>query len=217
MYRIILMGNGDYKKTLHRCKTRDTAFINYRKLKLENEQVLFPRKFINSHGIQPIDYEIFIVKDYELNDKMRIRRSKLGKTYEEKPLFGIWTALDSSDFNIEETFWLYGKESNDRITITDILDMLRVVDNQKDVKQLIIVHNKLIIHSNTIFEMIICKCKKDAQRLHHELQKLYIKYEISGCLFMGTATPATVSRMYEIIKENTDWLIEKIRRTSTRP
>jgi len=58
--------------------------------------------------------------------------------------------------------------------------------------------------------MIICKCKKDAQRLHHEIAKAAKKNKMKSLLFMGTATPATVSKMYEIIKENTNWTKEKI-------
>ena len=217
MYRIILLGNGEYKKALHKHKNRENAFINYRKLKLTNEKVIFPRKYVNSHAIQPINYELFIVKKYEPGDKMRIRRDRFGKTYEEKPLFELWTVLDSSHYEIEETFWMYGKSSNDRIIITDIMSMLHVVSDAKDIKQLIVVHNKLVIHSDTVFEMIICKCEKDAQRLHHQLHKLCVKDDVKGYLFMGTATPASVSEMYEIIKENTNWNIKKIRRTSTRP
>ena len=65
--------------------------------------------------------------------------------------------------------------------------------------------------------MIICKNKLDAQRLHHALQKATKKARIKSLLFMGTASPASVSRMYDVILDNTDWSIEKIRRTSTRP
>jgi len=34
---------------------------------------------------------------------------------------------------------------------------------------------------------------------------------------MGTASVSSISYMYDIISDNTDWTIEKIRRTSTRP
>jgi hypothetical protein len=34
---------------------------------------------------------------------------------------------------------------------------------------------------------------------------------------MGTASKASISKMYDLILEKTDWNIEKIRRTSTRP
>ena len=64
---------------------------------------------------------------------------------------------------------------------------------------------------------MICKCKKDAQRLHHELDKAVKKSKIKGLVFMGTASKVMIGRMYDIIQENTGWDILKIRRTSTRP
>ena len=81
-------------------------------------------------------------------------------------------------------------------------------------KQAIVVHNKLIIHNEDQFDMVICKCIDDAQRLHHVLAKVT---KINNILFMGTASQATISRMYDLIKEKTGWPIQKIWRTTTRP
>ena len=88
---------------------------------------------------------------------------------------------------------------------------------KKMVKQIIVVHNKLLIYNENQFDMVICKNLEDAQRLHHTLAKICKKQKIKSLLFMGTATPATISRMYDLILENTNWNIDKIRRTSTRP
>jgi hypothetical protein len=219
MYRVILTKNGEYKQTLHRCKTRKTSFLNYRRLIEENESVIFPRKFINYGTIKPVKYKIYVVKDTEEGDEFRTVRDSLGRTYKEKPLFDIWTVLDDHDYEIEETFWMFGRSPiHDRVTIGDIAKALMInINKDKLTKQIIVVHNKLVIYNEDQFDMIICKCKKDAQRLHHELQKATKKNRIKGLIFMGTATPASVSRMYEVIHEHTKWSMEKIRRTSTRP
>ena len=87
----------------------------------------------------------------------------------------------------------------------------------KMVKQIIIVHNKLVIYNEDQFDMVLCKNKNDAQRLHHSLAKIARKQKIKSLMFMGTATPATITRMYDLIKESTGWPIQKIKRTSTRP
>jgi hypothetical protein len=65
--------------------------------------------------------------------------------------------------------------------------------------------------------MVLCKNLEDAQRLHHTLAKIAKKQKIKSLMFMGTATPATISRMYDLIHEETGWPYIKIRRTSTRP
>ena len=219
MYRVILTKNGDYKMTLHRCKTIETSFMNYHKIIDTNKSVLFPKKFINYGGIKSVKYRVYIVKDTEKNDEFRSRRDSIGRTYKEKPLFGIWTVLDDHPYELEETFWMYGKDSkNDRITIHEIMNRLMInINDIKQSKQIIIVHNKLVIYNEKQFDMVICKCKKDAQRLHHDLDRVVAKSKIKGLVFMGTANKVMIGRMYDIIQENTGWDILKIRRTSTRP
>jgi len=218
-YRVILLRNGEYKKTIHRCKTKKTSFINYQIIKKKNEGVIFPKKHINSGGIKPVEYKICIVKDFEEGDSERTLRDSLGRVYKEKTLFGIWTVLASNEYNFEETFWVYSHDPiHDRRTISEIMKPLMMGANRaKYTKQIIVVHNKLLFHSEEEFSMIICKNKLDAQRLHHALHKAAKKNDIKSLVFMGTASPATVSRMYDIILDNTDWPIEKIRRTSTKP
>ena len=219
MYRVILTKNGEYKQTLHRCKTNDTSFINYHRIIEENKTVIFPKKYVNYNGIIPVEYKIYVVKDLEDTDEPRVVRDKMGRVKTEKPMFGIWTVLADHEYQLEESFWMWPRNSkNDRVTIYDIVKpMMEGAYQKKMVKQMIVVHNKLILHNEDQFEMIICKCKKDAQRLHHALQKACKKGSIKSVIFMGTATPATVSRMYELIQEKTGWRMEKIRRTSTRP
>ncbi len=219
MYRIILTKNGKYKSTLHRCKKRETSFIKYNELLDENERIIFKRKFINYNKIIPVKYKIYIVKDIEDGDEPRLIRDELGRVKVEKPIFNLWTIVDDRNWDIEETFWLFGKSPvYERVDIGDILKLIvHGANNKKITKQVIIVHNKLVIHNENQFDMVICKNKNDATRLHHEINKACINNKIKNIIFMGTAKKANVSLMYEIIKENTGWVMEKIRRTSTRP
>lgn len=218
VYRVILVANGKYKKTLHRCKTKETAFINYHSLIESNKKIKFPKKFINTNKIKPVKYKICVTKPTDSTDVFRVLRDDFGRMYTEKPI-GDWTILASDNYNVEETFWIYGFDAkNKRPTVDVIVKKLMVGAYKKNnVKQVIVVHNKLLIYNEDQFDMVVCKCKDDAQRLHHTLAKIVKKQKIKNLLFMGTATPATVSRLYELIKEKTGWPIEKIRRTSTRP
>jgi hypothetical protein len=89
------------------------------------------------------------------------------------------------------------------------------VHGKKMVKEIIVVYNKLIIYNENQFDMVICKNLEDAQRLHHTLSKICKTKKLKP-LFMGTATKATRTRMYDIIHEETGWPYIKIRKTSTR-
>lgn len=216
-YRVVLVCNGEYKKTLHRCKTRETAFLNFHRIKDDNK-VLFPRKFVNTKGIKPVKCQICVTKPTEESDTFRILRDDYGKLYTEAPL-GDWTILHSDDYEIEETFWLYGMNpKKERPTIKEIVKRLvQGAHAKKMVKQIIVVYNKLIIYNEEQFDMVICKNIEDAQRLHHTLAKIAKKQKIKSLMFMGTASQVMISKMYDLIHEKTKWKYIKIRRTSTRP
>ena len=218
VYRVVLTSNGVYKKTLHRSKTKETCFINYHKLIEANKGIKFPKKFINTSKIKKVTYKICVTKPTEEGDVFRTIRDDYGRTHTEKPL-GDWTILDSTEYEVEETFWIWGYDSKaDRPTIDDIVKKLMSGVYKKNyVKQVIVVHNKLLIYNEEQFDMVVCKCVDDAQRLHHLLGKIASKQKIKSLMFMGTASPATISTMYEVIHLNTKWPYTKIRRTSTRP
>ena len=89
--------------------------------------------------------------------------------------------------------------------------------SKKMVKQIIVVHNKLIIYNEDQFDMVLCKNLEDAQRLHHTLAKIAKKQKIKSLMFMGTASKVMVGLLYDLIVERTGWDIKKVRRRSTRP
>lgn len=218
MYRVIIIKNGEYQKTLHKSKTRQTAFTNYWKLIDENKKVMFPKKYVNTKKIKPIEYKICVIKPTEPNDTFRTIRDDFGRTYTEKPI-GDWTILDSFEYQIEERFWVHGMDpKSNRPTIKEIVKRLVSGAHKKNLtKQIIVLYNKLIIYNEEQFDMVICKCKVDAQRLHHTLAKIAKKQKIKSLLFMGTSTEATASRLYDLIHEHTGWSYTKIWRTTTRP
>jgi len=218
LYRTILLRNGEYLSTLHRCLTRETAFRRFHQFKSENK-VLFPKQFVNDKEIKPVEYKICVVKDTEGDDTFRTSRDNMGRTYIESPMFDIWTILDETPYKIEETFWIYGfNPVTERKTIRDVIKLVgKNSYSHKKTKQIIVVYNKLLIHNEDQFDMVICKCKEDAQRLHHALATAAKRNKMKSLIFMGTAKDSTIPQYYDIIEENTDWDRKKIRRRSTKP
>ncbi len=216
IYRVVLLCNGKYKKTIHKAKTLETIFMTYHRLKDENK-VLFPKRFINSHKTIFVKYEIAVTKPTENDDKFRILRDEYGKIYTESPL-GDWTILVAQDYEIEETFMIYGLSYKHgvRPTIKEVVKRLMINAHSKQmVKQIIVVYNKLLIYNENQFDMVLCKNTSEAQRLHHTLAKIAKKQKISSILFMGTSSKANIGRYYDVIHHNTGWSYVKIRRQST--
>ena len=92
------------------------------------------------------------------------------------------------------------------------------VEEARYTRQIIVINNKLVFYNEENFDMVICKCKKDAQRLHHELARAAKDNGINNLFFMGTATDKKImGDYYEIIHEQTGWTYTKIWRTTTRP
>jgi hypothetical protein len=216
-YRVVLLCNGEYKKTLHRARTLETVFTRYYHLIDENKKILYPKRFVNSNKIIPVKYEIAVTKPTEDSDTFRILRDDYGKLYTEEPL-GDWTILSTAGYEIEETFMIYGVgyKNGERPTIREIVKRLMVnAHSKKTVKQVIVVYNKLLIYDEHQFDMVLCKNLEDAQRLHHTLGKITKKQKINSLLFMGTATKSNIGRLYDVIHEETGWPYPKIRRQST--
>jgi hypothetical protein len=215
-YRVVLLCNGEYKKTIHRARTLETIFTRYHKIKEENN-VLFPKRFVNSNKIIPVKYEIAVTKPTEEGDTFRTLRDGYGKLYTEEPL-GDWTILTSQDYELEETFMIYGigYKNGERPTIREIVKRLMLnAHSKKTVKQIIVVYNKLLIYNEDQFDMVLCKNLEEAQRLHHTLAKIAKKQKIKSLLFMGTATKSNIGRLYDVIHDETGWSYPKIRRQST--
>jgi hypothetical protein len=124
-----------------------------------------------------------------------------------------------SDYKLEESFWLYGfNPLTERKTIVDIIQLLMVGLNDPDkTEQIVVVNDKLIIHVEDQFDMVICKCKSDAQRLHHALAKAASNNQLKKLYFMGTAGKKMCGDYYEMIHDHTGWSYTKIWRTTTRP
>jgi hypothetical protein len=216
-YRVVLLCNGEYKKTLHRARTLETVFTRYYYLIDENKKILYPKRFVNSNKIIPVKYEIAVTKPTEDGDTFRILRDDYGKLYTEDPL-GDWTILSTAGYEIEETFMIYGVgyKNGERPTIREIVKRLMInAHSKKTVKQVIVVYNKLLIYDEHQFDMVLCKNLEDAQRLHHTLAKITKKQKINSLLFMGTATKSNIGRLYDVIHEETGWPYPKIRRQST--
>ena len=220
-YRIILIKNMKQKKVLYSCRTSETATVKYEAY-LENNNVMFPKKHTNYRHINLAEYKIALVKEKEDSDKELVVRNDLGKLVSAKSSVGKWTILDVQPYEIEETFYVFGYDYvHDRFTIADIVRNILFKNTQRhhNIKEIIAVYNKLIIMDNYGTDLIICKCREDANRLHNALRDSARKNKLlKKLIFLGTAkNPMVIRSMYEEIQDLTGWTMKKIRKNSTHP
>jgi len=217
-YRIVLTKNKKSRKILYRCRSNENAINKFREL-IKNNKVLFPQKFINYRKIIPVKYELLLIKERDENDKNRIVRNDAGKLVEETTNNPKWVIIDKAPYNIEETFWVFGHHQlKDRFDIKRIIKEILLKDIRKKnyTLQIVIVNNKLIFQGQDDFDIVFCKCKQDAIRLHNALMKTAITTRMDKLLFLGCASDKVMGELYIKIQEKTGWNMKHVRRPSTR-
>lgn len=216
-YRIVLTKNKKLRKILYKCRTNEAAINKFREF-IKNNKVLFPQKFVNYKGIVPVKYELLLIKERTPEDKNRIVKNQYGKLVEEKSKNEKWVIIDRVPYQIEETFWVFGHHpQKDRFDITRIIKeiLLKDIRKHKFTMQIIVVHNKVIFQSGEDMEIVFCKNKKDAIRLHDSLLEAANSTRMDKLLFLGVASDKMISELYIKIQKKTGWTMKHVRRPST--
>lgn len=216
-YRVLLLQNGKFKKWLHKCKLKKTSKANFKRLLSENKDIKFPRKYLTSDNITPVLYEVCMVKRFEEKDLTKLVRDNIGRLVKPTVLFNKWTILKSEYYDVEETFYVFGYDPvSDRKNIDFIVGLLvKGVADELLTKDVILVHNKLIIYNEHQFDIIICKCKSDSIRLYNTLLDVSKDNKLRRLLFMGQASEKMTGELYEMMMDVTGWDYRKVTRTST--
>lgn len=216
-YRVILTKNKKLRKILYKCRSNEFAINKFRQIIKENN-VSFPQKFVNYRGIIPVKYELLLIKERDENDKNRIVRNEYGKLVEEISGNDKWVIIDRVPYQIEETFWVFGYNPlKNRFDIKKIIKeiLLKNIRKKNFTMQIIVVQNKLIFQSYDELEIIFCKNKADAIRLHDALMEAAITTRMDKLLFFGLAGDKMIGELYVKIQEKTGWKMKHVRRPST--
>jgi len=217
-YRIILTKNKKRRKILYTCRTQETAINKFNEI-IKNNKIIFPQRYVNYKKIIPVKYHLLLVRERLPDDKNRMIRDDAGRIVEEKIKNDKWIIIESTSFDIEETFWVYGHHPQfDRFDIKRILKEILLKDIRKKnfTTSIIVIQNKVVFQLDDDIEIVFCKNKKDAIRLHDTLMESAITSRIDKLLFMGYAGFNMSALIYEKIQEKTGWKMKHVRRPSTR-
>jgi hypothetical protein len=213
----MLLSNGKFKKFIHKCKTKKYSEKKYSELLDENKNILFPKKFIITKTIKDVNFEICLVRDWLENDSTTLVKDFLGRWVNREVFLDKYCLLKRKDFLIEETFYVFGFDPvSERKTIKTIIKLLvKGINDESLTKNVIVLHNKLIIFNEHQFDIVICKCEEDCLRLYDTLRNIAKKRVFRRLLFMGIASEMMVGRLYEMMMDVTDWDYRKVSRLST--
>lgn len=213
-YRIIITKNNKKKKVLFNGTEISFARKKYFKFK-DTNKVLFSREHIAYKKVKPVQYELLLVKEWEKGDNAFSGRDYMGRNIEILDINKEWTILEKCDYYFEEKFTVFGL--NYRLTSIEIIKHILLKKHSEIlVKQVNYINNKLLIHQNNDFDIIVCKCEKDCKKLYNILKDFYKKNNLNSIMFTGKITN-NKKNIYKIIKEKTGWDEFKLYRTKSKP
>jgi hypothetical protein len=216
-YKVVLHSNFGRKKQFNTYKKYVDAMIKFRYLK--GKTVHFPKKVVNSYGkLKPIHYTLYVIKTRVEDDEPRDIRDSMGRIITEEQPYDGWIIVDSCDFDVEEDVTVWSNTIGEaRMDVVGIIRsiLIRGTNNEKNVKIVTKLKNKIVLQDNKFMDILICKCPDDAKRLYDVLNNSASKTKIKNLLFMGNATDKVASDLYEEIQKVTGWSKERIWRTNT--
>lgn len=194
-------------------KNLDSALKLYEKI-LKNNVVFFGKKTLNKNDVhKELKFYLYLLKEHESGDEEKIVRDSLGRLIKEKFKDNRYTILNKNDFEIEETFQVYGVKG--RLTFKEIIKKLLLNSNR--IKYVFYFLNKLIVEDYDNLNIVVCKNKKEARLLHDTILDFFKVNKIKRAIFMNELKKENRKRVYEEVLKKTGWKPSRLYRNSTRP
>jgi hypothetical protein len=216
LYRIIISQNGKHKKLIYEGGDIKHAKKKYFSIKDKNK-VLTPKRTNAYKKTKPVIYELLLLKEKEENDPKFYSKDNLGRNIEINVKSNKWTILHKDEYFYEEKFTVFGFDK--RLETKEIIKLI-LLKKHKGVllKQVNYVNNKVLIHQDGDFDIILCKTKSDAKKLYKVLLKFYeSNNKLKNILFTGLVGKGNRTELYKKMVSKTGWSLNKVYRSSTRP
>lgn len=224
-YHVILTSGKKRIETLGRFTTEHDAYKFFHNQIEENKNVIFPVRFINYKKIMPSDYELYIIKqrdEFDVDTTTKLR-NEYGELIEHKTDNEKWIIIDKHQWDIEETFWVFGYHPKyQRKTFSWIFEDF-IESNQDDkynFRNAIVYNNKFIVDCVGKLKIVFCKNKSDALRMYDMIERLCNEKKYKHVLFSGNLKSYSIKYRQEWIErlcEFTSFNRSKILRCSLRP
>lgn len=221
-YKIITTLNGKQNGYIGFYQTYADAYSKLQELIKANDEIVFPRKYLNSGIINLSKDEYLILEKNRYGDKEDgLLRNEYGKIIKHKIINNTkWIIREKAIRLIEETFWVYGYDPKaDRKTYQWIFNDLLIgnLETQYDIIRILVYKNKLIIkYDSKPISMIMCKNKSDAIRLYNKISEDVRNNKLKQIVCVGACNVICEARkeLEKDIIELTGWNKRKIQRST---
>lgn len=221
-YKIITTLNGKQNGYIGSYQTYADAYSKLQELIKTNDDIIFPRKFLNSEVINVSKDEYLILEKNRYGDKEdSLLRNEYGKIVKHKITNNSkWIIREKAVRLVEETFWVYGYDPKvNRKTYHWIFNELLLgnIETQYDIIRILVYKNKLIIkYDSKPMSMIMCKNKSDAIRLYNVISDNIRKNKLKQIVCVGACNMICEARkeLEKEIMELTGWDKRKIQRST---
>jgi len=216
LYKIIITKNGKHKKLIYQGGDQKHAKKKYFTIKDKNK-VITPKKTNAYKKTNPVTYELLLLKEKEESDLKFYDKDELGRNIEINVKSDEWSIIHKDEYFYEEKFTVFGYDK--RMVTKEILKLI-LLRRHKGIllKQVNYVLNKVLIHQDGDFDIVVCKTKSDAKRLYKILEKFYESNDkLKNILFTGLVTERNRNSLYKRIVDKTGWSINRVHRSNSRP
>lgn len=218
LYQIIVLKNNESIELISSHFNLSTVQQKYYKMLEDNKKIVFPRQYINDNTINETNYHLAIIKRKTDSDITNPKfQNQYGAFVEHKIIDNDdWVLLEKDVYNYEETFWVYGY--NPRYYRKDFMFIYNnliksVMINKNNFLSISVFKNKLVFEGLDNVNMVICKNKNDARRMHDLLDDFCKVDKLKNVLFCGDCSK--INRLFKTIQNLTNWNYKKIMRNTT--
>lgn len=223
-YKIVECHNGKQIGYIGKYFDLEIAYSELNQLIEENKNIIFPRKITTSSSLkqESINEYLLLEKNRDFNKPNPLMRNKYGKLIEQRLNSEKWVILDKFQYNVEETFWVYGYHPNiERKTFQWVYDNLiisQIEGQSENILRIILYKNKILIKNDeNKYEMILCKNISDAIRFYNLLEEKIKKDGYINVFFLGSYNIISEKRrkLEEDLIKMTGWDKYKIQKSTT--
>lgn len=220
-YKVVSCHNGRQNEYIGAYVKVEEAYEEVERLLEESKKVVFPARVQIGETIGPYRNEYLILEKNRTGDKEApLLRNEFGKLVRQETNSDVWMVLDKFEYDVEETFWVYGydptrgRKTFDWIYLNIIMERIQT---SYDIKRVMLYKNKIVVKDDAgNMDIVFCKTQSDAIRFYNMLAERVKK--IKQVMMLGNYSIKGDKRRAletELI-EKTGWTKRKIQMVTSK-